>query len=154
MRGPFVSYLKLCMNHLTMFLVEQVSWLVKDCNIGIFSDTINVINVKVCMMILLTELFLLIPFLLTLALFQGKKKSNSCTWKSYLLIWSSWNFVGLFSKSSRWWICHYYCFHCCIYSGDIIDMFSGSELQEIQEQELQVGFFVVTVSGLLNLVWL
>ena len=45
-----------------MFLVDQVSRLVENFNMGIFSDTVNVINVKLCMMILLVELYLLIPF--------------------------------------------------------------------------------------------
>ena len=44
---------------ISMFLVGQMSWHVKNFNIGIFSDTINVINVKLCMMILLMELYLL-----------------------------------------------------------------------------------------------
>ena len=47
---------------INMFSVSQVSRLVKNCNIEIFSDTINVISVKLCMMILLVELYLLIPF--------------------------------------------------------------------------------------------
>ena len=43
-----------------MFLVGQVPWLVRNFSIGIFSDTINVINVKLCIMILHTELCLFI----------------------------------------------------------------------------------------------
>ena len=43
---------------LYMFLVSQVSGLVEKFNIGIFSDTINVINVKLCMMVLHIELYL------------------------------------------------------------------------------------------------
>ena len=35
-----------------MYLVGQVSARVKNLNIGIFSDTLNVINVKLCMMAL------------------------------------------------------------------------------------------------------
>ena len=41
-----------------MFLVGQVSGLVENFNIGIFSDTINGINVKLCMMVLNIELHL------------------------------------------------------------------------------------------------
>ena len=48
-----------------MILVSQVSGLVKNCKIGIISDVINVINVKLCMMVLLTELSM------TLTIFQG-----------------------------------------------------------------------------------
>ena len=56
-----------------MFWVDQVSVLVKNFNIGIFSDTINVINVKLCMMVLHTELYLFITLSVTLTLFQGHK---------------------------------------------------------------------------------
>ena len=41
-----------------MFLVYQVSSLVETFNIGIFSDTVNVINVELGMLVLLTELYL------------------------------------------------------------------------------------------------
>ena len=43
----------------------------KNFNVAIFSDTTNVINVKLCMMILLTELYPLIPLQMTLSIFQG-----------------------------------------------------------------------------------
>ena len=43
----------------------------QELNIGIFSDTINVVNVKLCMMILLIELHLFIPPSMTLTIFQG-----------------------------------------------------------------------------------
>ena len=36
-----------------MFFVGQVSGLVENCNTGIYPDTINVINVKVYVMVLL-----------------------------------------------------------------------------------------------------
>ena len=41
----------------------------KDFNITIFLDTINVINVKLCMVVLHTELYLFIPLLVTLTIF-------------------------------------------------------------------------------------
>ena len=44
-----------------MFLVGQASGLFKNFNIGIFSDTINVINVKLCMGVLLIKLYPFIP---------------------------------------------------------------------------------------------
>ena len=40
-----------------MFLGSQVSWLVETFNNRIFSDTINVIKVKLCMMVLFIELY-------------------------------------------------------------------------------------------------
>ena len=41
-----------------MFWVGQVSGLVKNFNIGIFRDTMNLIGVKLCMMVLHIELYL------------------------------------------------------------------------------------------------
>ena len=54
-----------------MFLVSQVSGFVENFNIEIFSDTINVINVKLCMMVLHVELYLLITLSVTLTSLQG-----------------------------------------------------------------------------------
>ena len=51
---------------INMFVVGQVSGLVENIKIGIFSDTINVMNVKLCMMVLLIELYLL-----NLTIFRG-----------------------------------------------------------------------------------
>ena len=45
-----------------MFIVSQVSGLVENFEIGIFSDSINAINVKLCMVVLLIELYLFTPF--------------------------------------------------------------------------------------------
>ena len=61
-----------------MFFISHVSGLVENFNIGIYSETINVINVKLCIMILvklcimilLSELYLFIPLLVTLTIFQ------------------------------------------------------------------------------------
>ena len=46
---------------INMFLVGKMFGLVKNSNIKIFADTVKVINVKLCMMVLLVELYLLIP---------------------------------------------------------------------------------------------
>ena len=51
-----------------MFLVGQVAKLVKNLNTWIFSDTLNVINDKLCMMTLLIELYLFIALSVTLAI--------------------------------------------------------------------------------------
>ena len=45
----------------------------KDFNITIFLDTINVINVKVCIMVELIELYPFIPLSVTLIVFQGHR---------------------------------------------------------------------------------
>ena len=54
-----------------ILFVSQMSGLVKNCYIGIYSDTMYVINVEVCMMVLLIELYLFIPLSVTLTIFQG-----------------------------------------------------------------------------------
>ena len=46
-----------------------MSGLVENFNIGIYSDMVNEINVKFCMMVLLIELYLLIPLSVTLIVF-------------------------------------------------------------------------------------
>ena len=56
-----------------MFLVGQVSGLVENFNNGIYSDTMNVISVKLCRMVLLFELYLFIPLSVTLTMFQGHR---------------------------------------------------------------------------------
>ena len=48
----------------------------KNFNIAIFWDTINVTNVKFCLMVPLTELYLFIPLSVTLTIFQVTAVSN------------------------------------------------------------------------------
>ena len=52
-------------------LVSQMSGLVENYNIRMFSDTINVINFKLRMMVLYIELYLFITLCVTLTIFQG-----------------------------------------------------------------------------------
>ena len=54
-----------------MFFVGQVSGLIKNFYMGIFSNAINVINVNLCTLVLLIELYLFIPFSMILTIFQG-----------------------------------------------------------------------------------
>ena len=54
-----------------MYLVSQVSGLVKKIAIGLFSDTMNVIDIKLWMVVLHIEVYLLITLLVTLTLFRG-----------------------------------------------------------------------------------
>ena len=56
---------------INMLFVCQVTGLVRNLNIGIYSDTTNVINVKLCMMVLLIEFYMFIPLSETLTIFQG-----------------------------------------------------------------------------------
>ena len=60
-----------------MFLVEEVSGLVENFNIGILSDTIIVINVKLSMLVQHIELYLFIILSVTMTLFQGQAVSNT-----------------------------------------------------------------------------
>ena len=62
---------------INMFFMGQVPGLVKNFNIEIYSDTINVINVKFCMMVLLIALYLFI--------------STSVTWTTYFKVTAVWN---------------------------------------------------------------
>ena len=48
-----------------MFLVGQVPGLVENFNIGTYSDTINVMKVKLCMIALFIELYLFLPLSVT-----------------------------------------------------------------------------------------
>ena len=54
-----------------MFFVRQVSGLVENLGFIHYPDSINVINVKLCMMVVLTELYLCMPLPVTLTTFQG-----------------------------------------------------------------------------------
>ena len=53
------------------FLVGQVPGLVKNFNLGIVSHTINVTNIKRCVMVILIELHLFRPLSVTLTICQG-----------------------------------------------------------------------------------
>ena len=57
-----------------MFLVGNVSGLVENFQIGICSDTMNVINVKLCVMVQHSELYLFIPLSATLTILQDHSK--------------------------------------------------------------------------------
>ena len=52
------------------FFVGHVSGLVGNFNIWIYSDTVNVINVQLCMIVLLIEHYLFLPLSVTLTVFQ------------------------------------------------------------------------------------
>ena len=56
-----------------VFLIGKVSGLVENFSIGIFLNTINVINVSPCMTVLNVKLYLLITLSVTLALFCNRE---------------------------------------------------------------------------------
>ena len=49
----------------------------EDFNVAIFLDTMNIINVKYCMMVVLTELYPFIPLSVTWIYFKVKARTNS-----------------------------------------------------------------------------
>ena len=55
---------------LTCFWLAKFRF-VKNLTFGIFSGTVNVINVKLCMMVLLIECYRCIPLSVTLTIIQG-----------------------------------------------------------------------------------
>ena len=63
-----------------------MSGLVEKFNIGIYSDTTKVINVKLCMMVLLIELYLFIHLSLILTIFQGHSSIEQFYLKTYVLL--------------------------------------------------------------------
>ena len=64
----------------SMLYASQVSWLVENFNIRIYSDTINMtkvysdtinmtnVKIKICMMVLLIELYLFVPLSVALTI--------------------------------------------------------------------------------------
>ena len=54
-------------------MAYRVSGRGKNLNVAIFSDTVNVINVKLCMMVLLTELYMFMPLSVAFTIFQGHR---------------------------------------------------------------------------------
>ena len=55
---------------INMFFVGQVSGLVENFNIWIYSDAINVINIKLCVMVLLFEVYISISLSVTFTIIQ------------------------------------------------------------------------------------
>ena len=68
------------------FFTCQVAGLVENFNIVIYSDTINVINLKLCMMILLIEFFLCIPLSVTLTIFQSSQQCQKVLTENFVLL--------------------------------------------------------------------
>ena len=56
---------------ISVWLDSQVSMCGKNLNIAIFSDTTNIINVKLGMIVVLVELHPFIPLSVALFVFQG-----------------------------------------------------------------------------------
>ena len=92
------------------WLASRLSLCNKNFNVAIFWDTINMINVKLCTMIVLIELYPFTPLSVTLIVFHFyvTAVSNSFNCKFYVLFQWSWNFVQLLTTSSRSWIYHYF----------------------------------------------
>ena len=78
-------------------------------NIAIFSDTINMMNFKLCMVVVLIDLYPFIPLSVTLIEFQGHS-SVSFSLKIYVMIRLSGNFVWLLITLNRSWLHHNFLF--------------------------------------------
>ena len=57
----------------------------KIFNVGIFSDTVNKVNVNFCMMVVLIELYPFIPLSVTLIVYQGHSRVTVLTENSKFL---------------------------------------------------------------------
>ena len=64
---------------------QTVVWHGKNFNVAICLDITNVINVKLCMMVLLIELYLFIPLSVTLTTFQSHRNVKCLTENVILL---------------------------------------------------------------------
>ena len=122
-------------------LVGEVFWLVKNFHIRSFSETKNIMNVKLCMMVLHIELYLFIIFQRPWPYFKVTAVSHSFNWKFYVLIRSSRIFVELLSTLSGSWIFHYF-WLAHMYSREIVVMFPDLTKKVI------VGFFTDTVQAM------
>ena len=66
-----------------MFSLGPVSRLVENIYIEIYSDTVYVIDIKLCLMALLFELYLFIPLSVTLTIFQGRSNVKEFQLKTF-----------------------------------------------------------------------
>ena len=101
-----------------------MSWLVKNFNMGIFSGTINVINVKLLWWYLPLSFTCSLHFQWPWHYFKVTTVSSIFNWEFFVLIQLSWNFVGVLSTSSRSWICHSRLLsRICAHLRQVIDIF-------------------------------
>ena len=82
-------------------MAYRVSGRGKNLNVAIFSDTVNVKNVKLCIMVLLTELYPFIPLSVILIRFQGHSSVKQFNRICYVLIRLKSSFAGILRTSSR-----------------------------------------------------
>ena len=103
-----------------------------------FLDTINMINVKLCMMVVHIRLYPFVPFQWPWWYnFKVRAVSNSFNGKFYVLMWLSWNFVQVLITSSRSWTYHYFWF---------LHMFKGNNWHISSFQNTyNVAFFLDTI---------
>ena len=110
----------------------------KNLNLVIFLHTINMISVKFCVMIMLIELYLFIPFQRPWLYFKVTAVSNSFNWKFYVLIQLSWNLAWLLITTSILWIYYFWFSH----------MFKGENWHISSfEKNSNVGFFSDTIEA-------
>ena len=85
----------------------------KNFNIMIFSDTMNMINVKLCMMVVLIELSHSYHFQWPWLYFKVTAVSNSFNWKFYVLVWLSWNLYSCWLHQVDHEYTTFFFFHTC-----------------------------------------
>ena len=119
---------------------NKVSICGKNFNVVIFSDTINMINVKLYKLLLLTELCPSYHFQWLWSYFKVTAVSNRFNWKFNILIHFSWNFVQLLIKSSRSWTYYYFL---------LLNMFKGDNwnISSFEKKNFIVGFFSDTIKA-------
>ena len=87
-------------------------YMAQNFNVVIFLDTIKMINVKLCMMLVHFKLYLRIPLSVTLIVSQSHSNTKQFNWKFCVLIRLSRHFVRLLIRSSRSWIYqHFFLFY-------------------------------------------
>ena len=121
-----------------MFLFGQLPGLVENFNIGNFSDTINVTNVKLCMMLLHIELYLSITLSVSLTILQGHISVRRFSLKilcSYVIKWKLCRDCLVHQASDEYTTILFLVIK-QIYSRETIDMFP---------ENFTVGFFSRTL---------
>ena len=128
---------------------DRASGRVKNINAAIFSDTVNVINVKHCIMVLRIELYLFTPLSVPWSYFKVTAESNSFNRKFNILMRWCLNFVWLLTTSTRSWTYHYFYFR--TYSRKTIDTFPALRKAK---QTLTLAFFKATSFKLCKIITL
>ena len=110
----------------------------KNFNVAIFSDIIYKIKVKLCMLVVLIELYTFIPLSVTLIVFHGRSMTHFPIWQKI----NCWLFHGHCSSQASQTLCYYnLAWGLPIHTRfDDLDLVSRSLVS--QNNELQIVFFL------------